>query len=91
MGKEYFGSSHMTQVGVIVRDIEKSAKANADLFGVEVPDVMITDPEEKANTRYKGEPSEARAKLEKVVSDYPDKTASRLAARRLEQMSSEGR
>ena len=63
MSKSYFGSGHMVQVGLVVKDIEKSSKAYAELFGMEVPEVMVTDPEEEAHTRYKGEPSPARAKL----------------------------
>jgi len=51
------------QVGLVVRDIEKSAKAYAELLGVEVPAWSLTDPEEVAHTRYRGQPSKARAKL----------------------------
>ena len=39
MAKNYFGSGHMTQVGLIVKDIEKSAQVYAELFGMEVPEV----------------------------------------------------
>ncbi|MFP4016613.1 MAG: VOC family protein [Halanaerobiales bacterium] len=53
----------LVQVGVIVEDIEKIAKNYADLFGMEVPEVMMTDPLEKAETKYRGEDTEARAKL----------------------------
>jgi catechol 2,3-dioxygenase-like lactoylglutathione lyase family enzyme len=60
---EPLGSSTVVQVGLIVRDIEKTAQAYADLFGVEVPEWSLTDPEEKAHTRYRGQPTEARAKL----------------------------
>ncbi len=60
---EALGSNVMCQVGLIVRDIEKSAKAYADLFGMEVPAWSLTDPEEKAHTRYCGQPTQARAKL----------------------------
>jgi catechol 2,3-dioxygenase-like lactoylglutathione lyase family enzyme len=57
------GSHVICQVGLIVRDIEKSAKAYADLFGMDVPAWSLTDSEEKAHTRYHGQPTEARAKL----------------------------
>jgi len=63
MAKNYFGSGHMVQVGLVVRDIDKSAKAYAELFGVEVPEVIITGTEEEAHTKYKGESTQARAKL----------------------------
>jgi catechol 2,3-dioxygenase-like lactoylglutathione lyase family enzyme len=57
------GSNVVCQVGLIVRDIEKSSRAYADLFGVDVPQWFITDPEDKAHTRYCGEPTQAQAKL----------------------------
>jgi len=63
MGKSRFGSSTMCQVGLVVKDVEKSAKAYAELFGTEVPEIIVTDPEEKAHTRYRGEPTQARARL----------------------------
>ena len=60
---EALGSNVICQVGLIVRDIEKSAKTYADLFGVDVPAWSLTDPEEKAHTRYRGRPTEGQAKL----------------------------
>lgn len=53
----------MIQVGVIVRDIEKSAHNYAEVFGIEVPSVSITDIVDKAETEYRGESTPARAKL----------------------------
>jgi len=53
----------LVQVGVIVEDIDKVAKNYADLFGMEVPEVIITDPLEEAETQYRGESTKARAKL----------------------------
>jgi catechol 2,3-dioxygenase-like lactoylglutathione lyase family enzyme len=57
------GTLTITQVGLVVRDIEKTARAFADVFGVPVPPVSLTDSVEQAHTEYKGQPSEARAKL----------------------------
>ncbi len=57
-------SSHVvTQVAMVVRDVEKTARNYADLFGMEMPPIILTDPEEKAHTRYRGRPTPARAKL----------------------------
>ncbi len=53
----------MVQVGVIVRDIEKTARHYAEVFGIDVPPVMITDAVDKAMTEYRGESTPARAKL----------------------------
>lgn len=56
-------SAHITQVAIVVRDIDRARQAYADIFGVPVPEVILTDGVDKANTRYKGEPTDARAKL----------------------------
>jgi len=60
---EALGSRVVCQIGLVVRDIEKSAEAYADLFGMEMPDWSLTAPEERAHTRYRGQPTEGRAKL----------------------------
>jgi len=57
------GSKTITQVGLIVRDVEATAKAYAEVFGVDVPQWSLTDPEDVAHTRYRGQPTKARAKL----------------------------
>jgi len=61
--KNVLGSKRVTQIGLIVKDIEKSSKAYAEFLGMDVPQIIITDPLEKAHTQYKGKPTEARAKL----------------------------
>ena len=61
--REALGSQAVCQIGLVVRDIEKSAHVYADLFGVDVPEWSMTDTMDKAHTRYRGEPTEARAKL----------------------------
>ncbi len=59
-----FGDNIVTQVGLVVRDIEKSLDRYMDIFGLETrPGVNITDMVDKANTTYHGQPSSARAKL----------------------------
>jgi catechol 2,3-dioxygenase-like lactoylglutathione lyase family enzyme len=50
-------------VGLVVRDIEKSAQAYSRVFGLPEPPVIITDKHDIAKTMYKGEPSDAQAKL----------------------------
>jgi catechol 2,3-dioxygenase-like lactoylglutathione lyase family enzyme len=56
-------SSTVVQIGLIVRDVEETAQVYAELLGVEVPEWFLTGPEEEAHTRYRAEPTEARAKL----------------------------
>jgi len=63
MSEQALGTTALAQVAVVVRDIAKAAKTYAEIFGVPVPEVVITDPVEKAHTLYHGKPSPARAKL----------------------------
>jgi methylmalonyl-CoA/ethylmalonyl-CoA epimerase len=53
----------ITQIGLVVEDIEKAALAWSKALGVAKPEIIITDPVEKAQTEYKGRSSTARAKL----------------------------
>ena len=53
----------VTQIGIIVRDIEQSAQRYSALFGVPVPPIIVTAGLDEARTAYRGEPSHARAKL----------------------------
>ena len=53
----------VAQVGLIVSDIETKARAWADVLGLPVPEIMITDTVDIAQTEYQGESSPARAKL----------------------------
>jgi len=63
MTEQGLGTTSMTQVGIIVQDIEDKAQAWAEVLGLPVPEIMITDAYERAQTEYKGKPSNARAKL----------------------------
>ncbi|QAY66570.1 VOC family protein [Paenibacillus protaetiae] len=57
------GNNVITQIGILVHDIDKVSQAYADFFGVPKPEARWTDAADKAQTEYNGEPSEARAKL----------------------------
>lgn len=57
------GTNVVCQIGLIVRDVEKSSRAYADLLGVDAPRWILTDVREVAHTEYRGEPTEAQAKL----------------------------
>ena len=63
MTEQTLGSTTITQVGIIVRDIEAKARAWAEVLGLPVPEIMITDAYERAQTEYNGSPSNAQAKL----------------------------
>jgi methylmalonyl-CoA/ethylmalonyl-CoA epimerase len=61
--KKILGTDVVTQIGILVRDIERTARVYAELLGVAVPEIRMTGELETAQTRYKGAPSRARAKL----------------------------
>jgi len=63
MTKSTLGSHVITQVAIVVRDIEKKARAFADIFGLEMPEIRLTAPAEETHILYRGEPTSARAKL----------------------------
>ncbi|MDR1766101.1 MAG: VOC family protein [Lachnospiraceae bacterium] len=51
------------QVALVVKDLEKSSKAYAQLFGVPVPKPFSVPPQSEAHTQFKGEPTDTRAML----------------------------
>ena len=63
MTKQILGTTTVTQVGVIVADIETKAKTWAGVLGLPVPEIIITGTVDEAQTEYKGESTPARAKL----------------------------
>lgn len=63
MSGEGLDTRAIVQVGFVVRDIERAIAAFSRLFGAPEPEIIVTDPHESARTQYRGEPTEARAKL----------------------------
>jgi catechol 2,3-dioxygenase-like lactoylglutathione lyase family enzyme len=63
MERQPFGRVRIAQIGVIVDDIDRASRAWAEVFGLPVPPVIVTDPDELAHTEYRGDPTHARAKL----------------------------
>lgn len=63
MNKPILGTNVVTQIGILVHDIDKTSAEYAKFLGVDVPQWTETDIEEKAQTKYMGQPSQARAKL----------------------------
>lgn len=62
--QEKFGKGNVTQIGLVVKDIEKASEKWAAILGFsEIPQPIITDGFNKANTHFKGKPTEAQAKL----------------------------
>lgn len=63
MSGNFLGNRVITQIGLLVHDIEKTSEAYANFFGVEKPQWFWTDVPEAAQTEYRGGKSDARAKL----------------------------
>ncbi len=63
MAESSLAAGTIAQIGIVVRDIEASAKAWAALLGQPVPDIVVTAGYERARTQYRGEPTPARARL----------------------------
>jgi methylmalonyl-CoA/ethylmalonyl-CoA epimerase len=57
------GTHTITQIGVIVHNIEEAVQAWSLLLGVPQPDIVTTDPVELAHTEYQQQPTPARARL----------------------------
>ncbi|MFX0016163.1 MAG: VOC family protein [Promethearchaeota archaeon] len=53
----------IVQIGIIVKDIEKTSLMYSKLLGAKKPQWFWTEPFNKAKTEYKGNPTQARAKL----------------------------
>jgi methylmalonyl-CoA epimerase len=61
--KQGLGTNVICQIGLVVRDIEQTAKAYANIFGMDMPPIRITDTEEITHIKFRGAPTQARAKL----------------------------
>lgn len=63
MAEELVKQRVITQIGIIVGDIEKKALAWSAIFGLPIPEIVTTDSYELTHAEYDGEPTNARAKL----------------------------
>jgi methylmalonyl-CoA/ethylmalonyl-CoA epimerase len=63
MDTGFLGNNVITQIGIVVADIEKSARDFARFLGAPIPSIIETDPAEKAQTQNRGSPTAARARL----------------------------
>lgn len=56
-------SKTVVQVAIVVKDVDKASNAWAKLLGVKVPGVSIAESNSSRPTLYKGDPTDAKAKL----------------------------
>ncbi|HEY4300104.1 MAG TPA: VOC family protein [Candidatus Didemnitutus sp.] len=57
------GTRRVCQIAVVVRDIEKSARAYSEFLGLPVPPFITTAPGHEVNQTYRGQPSDAQCRL----------------------------
>ncbi len=62
MSDQALGTTTVMQIGIIVQDIESRARAWADILGLPMPEIRVTDPVDVAQTEYRGALSTAQAK-----------------------------
>lgn len=63
MDKGKLRTREVVQVGIIVKDIEKTAATYAKFFNVEIPEISVTVPPPGKKMYYRGEEGTATAKL----------------------------
>ncbi len=63
MEQNSLGSTTLAQVAIVVRDIEASARRWSQVLGMPFPNIIVTEPGNEVQMTYRGEPSNAQAKL----------------------------
>lgn len=53
----------VAQIAIVVHDIEEACKRWSQILGQPVPSVIVTQPGNEVNMTYRGQPSNAQAKL----------------------------
>jgi methylmalonyl-CoA/ethylmalonyl-CoA epimerase len=62
MEKNIMGTDVVTQIAVLVHDLDKTAQAYADLLGVDKPEFFLSPTIDISKAEYCGEPTAARVK-----------------------------
>jgi catechol 2,3-dioxygenase-like lactoylglutathione lyase family enzyme len=63
MSASNLGSTTVAQIAIVVHHIEEACKRWAQILGQPVPNVIITQPGNEVHMTYRGQPSNAQAKL----------------------------
>lgn len=61
--ENFLGTNQVTQIAIIVKNIEVAAKKYADFLGLAMPDIITTSGYEHSKTEYRGQKCDATAKL----------------------------
>lgn len=62
MSEGRINQNYVIQIGLLVKDIDKVAKAWADFLGIPVPEIRLNNPYSITKAVYKGNPCPARIK-----------------------------
>lgn len=63
MGKTVQEFRRTTQIGIVVKNVEKSVEIWEKLLGVKTSSIVETEPQEKTGMKYRGKAADGRAKL----------------------------
>ncbi len=63
MAKSNLGTNIVTQIAIVVEDIDKASEVYSRIFGLPKPEAQLTGAPEEAKGSYRGEATDARAKL----------------------------
>ncbi|GIV19862.1 MAG: lactoylglutathione lyase [Armatimonadota bacterium] len=63
MSAKGLGNTTVAQIAIVVRDIEEACKRWSQILGQPIPNVIITEPGNEVHMTYRGQPSNAQAKL----------------------------
>lgn len=63
MSAKGLGNTTVAQIAIVVHDIEEACKRWSQILGQPVPNVIVTQPGNEVNMTYRGQPSNAQAKL----------------------------
>ena len=63
MTQPALGTHTLVQVGIVVADVEATARAWSQLLGLPMPEIRLTDEFDVAQTEYGGAPTFARARM----------------------------
>ena len=63
MGQINLGSTQVSQIAIVVKDIAEACRRWSDLLGQPIPNVIVTQPGDEVEMTFRGAPSGAQAKL----------------------------
>lgn len=63
MEERFMETNRIIQLCIVVKNVEVTARNYADIFGMDMPEIILTDPLEYSQNEYKGRLTNARAKI----------------------------